>query len=291
MIRRIFIFGPGYVGLALARRMRARGVTVMATARSMEQRAALRDDGIRPVDPANPGEIAAALAEPDAILITAAPTEAGCPALAALAAPLARARRPQWIGYLSTTGVYGDRGGGWVNEWSALAPISEPGRRRMAAEDGWRSAGAAIGAPVHVFRLPGIYGPGRSAFDRLREGTARRIVRPGQVFSRIHRDDIVSALAASIARGGAGLTLNLCDDEAGPPQDVIAYAAGLMGIDPPPEVAFEEAQITGAGRRFFEESKRVSNARAKAALGWRPMYPTYREGLAAVLAADGETSR
>jgi len=139
---------------------------------------------------------------------------------------------------------------------------------------------------MHLFRLPGIYGPGRSAFDRFRDGTARRVVRPGQVFSRIHRDDIVSALAASAERGGAGMTFNLCDDEPCPPQDVIAYAAALLGMAPPPEVAYDEDALSAVSRRFYGESKRVSNARAKATLGWRPMYPTYREGLAAVWAEE-----
>ena len=285
MTQTLFVFGAGYVGAAFARTMAARGWDVAATGRSEAARSELEAVGLRPVDPADAHELSARVAQARAVLITAAPDEAGCPALAALA-PILRVehRPPAWIGYLSTTGVYGDRGGGWVREDSPLAPLSEPARRRVAAEAGWRDLGATIGAPVHLFRLPGIYGPGRSAFDRLRDGTARRLVRPGQVFSRIHRDDIVSALVASLARGGARTTLNLCDDEPCPPQDVITYAAALMGVAPPPEEAFEADAISPASRRFYGESKRVANARAKAMLGWRPMYPSYREGLEAVVA-------
>ena len=287
MTQSLFVFGAGYVGATFARAMAARGWRVSATARREPGRAGLAAAGLTPVDPAVPDALAQAVTDADAVLITAAPDEAGCPGLMALARRLQAAARPlDWIGYLSTTGVYGDRAGGWVTEESPLAPLSEPARRRVAAEAGWRRLGAETFAPVHLFRLPGIYGPGRSAFDRLRDGTARRVVRPGQVFSRIHRDDIGSALAASLARGGAGTTFNLCDDEPCPPQDVIAYAAGLLRVEPPPEEPFDANAISPASRRFYGESKRVSNARAKAALGWRPMYPSYREGLAAVMAAD-----
>jgi nucleoside-diphosphate-sugar epimerase len=286
--RSVFIFGAGFVGAAFAREMVARGWSVSATARSAAARAALEAGGIGSVDPTSPGAITAALAEASALLITAAPDETGCPALAALGPTLRQGGRPPvWIGYLSTTGVYGDRQGGWVTEDSPLAPLSEPARRRVAAEEDWRDLGPTIGAPVHIFRLPGIYGPGRSAFDRLRDGTARRIVRPGQVFSRIHRDDIVSALAASIERGGEGQVFNLCDDEPCPPQDVIACAATLLGVEPPPEVAYAAEAMSPASQRFYAESKRVSNARAKAVLGWRPAFVSYREGLAAILAAEG----
>jgi nucleoside-diphosphate-sugar epimerase len=286
--RSVFIFGAGFVGAAFARKMVARGWRVRASARSAAARAALDADGIGPIDPTSHGAISTALAEANAVLVTAAPDETGCPALAALGPALRQGGRPPtWIGYLSTTGVYGDRQGGWVTEDSPLAPLSEPARRRVAAEQAWRDLGAAIGAPVHLFRLPGIYGPGRSAFDRLRDGAARRIVRPGQVFSRIHRDDIVSALAASMARGSEGRAFNLCDDEPCPPQDVITCAATLLGVEPPPEVAYDAEAMSPASRRFYAESKRVSNARAKAALGWRPAFVTYREGLAAILAAEG----
>ena len=201
---------------------------------------------------------------------------------------LARARAfPDWIGYLSTTGVYGDRRGGWVFETSRLAAQSLEGARRVVAERDWLEVGRGMGLTVTVFRLPGIYGPGRSAVDRLRAGEARRIAVPGQLFSRIHVDDLAAGLAASIGRPRAGGIYNLCDDEPASNSEVIAYAAGLLGMDPPPEIPLAQAGLSPAAQRFYAESKRVSNARAKAELGWRPAYPSYREGLRAILAAGG----
>jgi len=194
---------------------------------------------------------------------------------------------PDWIGYLSTTGVYGDRRGGWVTEKSRLAAQSLEGARRVSAERDWLEVARGMGLTVSLFRLPGIYGPGRSALDRVRAGEARRIAAPGQVFSRIHADDLAAGLAASIARPRAGGIYNLCDDEPAANSEVIAYAAGLLGLPVPPEIPLAEAQLSAAAQRFYAESKRVSNARAKAELGWRPAYPTYREGLAAILAAGG----
>jgi nucleoside-diphosphate-sugar epimerase len=253
---KLFVFGHGFAGAALERRLAPEGWDVVGTTRSAP----------RAYDGA------------DAVLIAAPPTPEGCPGFAALAPALA-ADPPRWLGYLSTTGVYGDRGGGWVFEDSDLRAHSVEGARRAAAERDWLGLGAA------VFRLPGIYGPGRSAFDRLREGKAKRLVKPGHVFSRIHVDDLAAGLAASIARPNPGRAYNLCDDEPAPAEAVTAYAAGLLGMEPPPAEAFDEAGLSPMARRFWAESKRVSNARAKAELGWRPAYPTYREGLAAVLAA------
>ena len=194
---------------------------------------------------------------------------------------------PDWIGYLSTTGVYGDRRGGWVTEHSRLAAQSMEGARRVGAERDWLEVGRGMGLTVSVFRLPGIYGPGRSALDRVRAGRARRIAASGQVFSRIHVDDLAAGLAAAIARPKAGGAYNLCDDEPAPNSEVVAYAAGLLGLPVPPEVPLAEAGLSPMAQRFYAESKRVSNAMAKAELGWRPAYPTYREGLAAILAGGG----
>ena len=283
---RLFLFGPGYSAQALARRMQAQGWSVCGTARSTDSGARLRAMGIEPVDLANAEALSVELARSQAVLVSAPPGEQGCPALAALGSILRADARPDWIGYLSTTGVYGDRGGRWVREDSPLAPQSPQGRRRGEAETGWLDITRALALDLAIFRLPGIYGPGRSALDRLRDGSARRVVKPGQVFSRIHAEDLASALEASIGRPRADAIYNLCDDQPCPPQDVIAYAAALLGIEPPPETPYVEAEVSAASRRFFGESKRVSNALAKAELGWRPAFATYREGLAAILAAE-----
>lgn len=243
---------------------------------------------MRPVLLADPDALAATLADTQALLITAPPGAGGCPGLNAVVPALARARAfPDWTGYLSTTGVYGDRRGRWVFETSRLAAQSTEGARRVGAERDWLQVGRGMGLTVQVFRLPGIYGPGRSALDRLRAGEARRIAAPGQVFSRIHVDDLSAGLVASIARPRAGGIYNLCDDEPAPNSEVIAYAARLLGMNPPPEIPLAQAGLSPQALRFYAESKRVSNARAKAELGWRPAYPTYREGLRAVLAAEG----
>lgn len=278
---KLFVFGHGYTGQALAKRLECE---VVATARTSEQAKALDAAGVTAVDPTDRKALAVALADVTAILVTAPPGDHGCPGLSALVPALAVSKAfPDWIGYLSTTGVYGDREGRWVFETSPLSARSIEGARRARAERDWLEVGRGMGLTTQVFRLPGIYGPGRSPFERLRAGKARRIVKPGQVFSRIHVDDIAAGLAASIARPRAGGVYNLCDDEPAPPQDVIAYAAHLLGIEPPPEQPWDPADPS----RFYAENKRVSNARAKAELGWRPIYPTYREGLNAIAEAAG----
>lgn len=284
---RLFVYGYGFAGSALARRLRRDGWNVSATYRDEAIAERLRADGIDPVPAEDKDAVAERLAQTQAILVTPPPGPEGCPALQILVPALARAQAfPDWIGYLSTTGVYGDRGGGWVFEASRLAARSLEGARRVAAERDWLEVGRGMGLTVTVHRLPGIYGPGRSAFDRLREGRARRLAAPGQVFSRIHVDDLAAGLAASIARPRAGGIYNLCDDEPAPNSDVIAHAAALLGQEPPPEQALDLAAMPESARRFYAETKRVSNARAKAELGWAPAYPTYREGLAAILAAE-----
>ncbi|MBU1376841.1 MAG: SDR family NAD(P)-dependent oxidoreductase [Alphaproteobacteria bacterium] len=281
----LFLFGYGFSGRALARRMAAKGWAVTATFRDAAGAARIAADGHRGVSLDDRQAVTDALATTQALLITAPPGPQGCPGLNSLVGPLAEAGAfPDWTGYLSTTGVYGDRRGGWVTERSRLAAQSVEAARRVGAERDWWEVGRGMGLTVCTFRLPGIYGPGRSAFDRLREGRARRIVAEGQVFSRIHVDDLAAGLEASIARPRAGAAYNLCDDEPAPNSEVLAYAAGLLGIEPPPAIALADAELSPAAMRFYAESKRVSNALAKAELGWRPMYPTYREGLAAILA-------
>jgi hypothetical protein len=281
---RLFVFGYGFTARALARRLRPEGWEIAATFR--EDPGPLAAEGVLPVPASDGPAVLAAVAGASAILVTAPPGPDGCPGLGALAPALARGRAfPDWIGYLSTTGVYGDRAGRWVSERSPVAAQSVEAARRAGAERDWLDLGRGMGLTVAVFRLPGIYGPGRSAFDRLRDGAARRIARPGQVFSRIHADDLAAGLAASMARPRAGAVYNLCDDEPASNSDVVAWAAWLLGVEPPREVPLAEAGLPPAAQRFYAENKRVSNALAKAELGWRPAYPSYREGLAAVLEA------
>ena len=190
------------------------------------------------------------------------------------------------IVYLSTVGVYGDHGGAWIDEDTPLNATSERGRRRVAAEEAWARFGEARGITVQRHRLAGIYGPGRSAIDDLRDGTARRIIKEGQVFNRIHVEDIAGAALAGFEHPEEAGAFNVCDDEPCPPQDVVAHGAGLLGVEPPRAVPFAEAQLSEMGRSFYAENKRCSNRRLKERLGYRFRFPTYREGLAAIAAMD-----
>jgi hypothetical protein len=221
------------------------------------------------------------------ILVSVPPDEAGDPTLDCHGNDIAAIPGLGWLGYLSTTGVYGDRNGGWVDETAELRPTGRRGERRVAAEAGWRDLWRRRGLPVHIFRLAGIYGPGRSAFDTLRAGTAKRIDKPGQFFSRIHVDDIAGTLAASMAKPHPGAVYNVCDDEPAPPADVVAHAADLLGMPPPPLVPFASAELSPMARSFYDDNKRVSNARIKRELGYAFCYPNYRTGLAAILTAGG----
>ena len=250
----------------------------MGTVRSADKAAALQAAGIdaRVWD----GQGALEVPEGANLLVSVPPNEAGCPVKKATARLLPGSIT---MTYLSTTGVYGDLHGGWAFESSPVAPASARAKARLLAENQWRER---MGERLCVVRLPGIYGPGRSPFERLRAGTAQRVVKPGQVFSRVHVDDLASGLLALMQRPGASGVFHLCDDEPAPPQDVTAFAAGLLGLSPPSEVRIEDAGLSPMQLSFYSECKRASNARAKAALGWRPAYPTYREGLAAVLAAE-----
>ncbi len=285
---RLFVFGYGYSARALIQVLRPAGWTLAATVRTDAAADQARADGVDPVRPDDAAAVDAAVRDARAILVTAAPGADGCPGLPVLVPALARTTAfPDWIGYLSTTGVYGDRQGRWVFETSRLAAQSVEGARRVAAERDWQEVTRGMGLTLAVFRLPGIYGPGRSAFDRLRDGRSRRIKAPGHIFSRIHVDDLAGGLAASITRPRAGAIYNLCDDEPAANSEVVAHAAQLLGLPPPPEVELADARLPPEAMRFYAESKRVANARAKAELDWRPAFPTYREGLAAVLAAGG----
>jgi nucleoside-diphosphate-sugar epimerase len=232
-------------------------------------------------------EAATALAGTTHLLLSVPPDAAGDPVLRHHAADIA-ALDLAWAGYLSTTGVYGDRGGGWVDEEVALSPSGERGRRRVEAEAAWLDLWRRHGTPVHIFRLAGIYGPGRSALDQVRAGTARRIDKPGQVFSRIHVEDIAAVLEASMARPRPGAIYNLCDDDPAPPAEVILHACRLLGREPPPLVPFAEAEkeMSAMARSFWDDNRRVSNCRIKEELGVRLRYPDYKSGLAAILAAE-----
>ena len=285
-------FGHGYTAQALARRLLAKGWQVIGTSRSEAGAEAIRATGAEAVTwpPAKAGPL---LDLATHILVSAGP-EAGPgsgddPVLMHCAGALgARSDQFDWIGYLSTTGVYGDRGGGWVDETSACTPATERGEGRLAAEREWLAYWHETGLPVHIFRLAGIYGPGRGPLAKLRAGTARRIVKPGQVFSRIHVEDIATVLEASIERPHPGAIYNVCDDEAAPPEEVIAHAADLLGLPEPPLEPFDQAEMTPMARSFYAESKRVSNARIKSELGVELAYPTYLEGLAALLVEEME---
>lgn len=273
----LFCAGYGYSAAALARLLMPQGWRVIGVTRSEEKAEAIRATGVEPrIWPDAEG-----LGRADALLVSAGPDDGGDPTLRDMGAAM-RAALPGWVGYLSTTGVYGDRAGGWVDETTPPAPSTARGRARVAAEAEW----AAEDLPLHIFRLAGIYGPGRGPFAKIRRGTARRIVKQGQVFSRIHRDDIAAALAASIARPRPGAIYNLCDDEPAPPEDVIAHAAELLGAPVPPAIAFEDAELSPMARSFYAESKRVSNRLLREELGVDLAHPTYREGLAATLAEE-----
>lgn len=275
-MKTLLSIGHGYSALALARRLLPEGWRIIATTRSAAKAEMLRAEGVEPMVWTGG---ALPLSEATHLLTSVAPDGSGDPVLAAQRNEIAAARHLEWVGYLSTVGVYGDHGGGWVDEDTPLTPSTTRGVQRVAAETAW----AALGLPLHVFRLAGIYGPGRGPFEKVRDGTARLIVKPGQVFSRIHVEDIAQVLAASIARPNPGRVYNVCDDAPSPPEDVLAYAAELLGLPRPPEVPFDPASMTPMAASFYAENKRVRNDRIKAELGVTLRYPDYRAGLEAML--------
>jgi len=283
---RLFCFGLGFTGVALARRLLAAGWRVAGTTRDESRRRALAAAGIEAMlfERGHPlTDPDAALAGTTHLLLSVPPDSAG-DSVFDYYSTMAE-RRFAWVGYLSTTGVYGDHGGGVVCESTPPAPTGDRQRRRLAAERAWQGLHAAHGLPLHVFRLAGIYGPGRSALDAVRAGTARRVDLPGQVFSRIHVEDIVTTLLASIARPNPGATYNLCDDYSCPAHEVIAHACALLTVPAPPLVPLADADLGAMARSFYADNKRVSNERIRRELGVTLAYPSYREGLAAQLAA------
>lgn len=282
--KHLLSFGHGFSARALTPHLLQQGFKITATTRSEENIPPLQASGVNPV--IWPGaDLGETISQASHILISVAPGSAGDPVLNAFKEGIeARAHALEWVGYLSTTGVYGDAQGGWVDEESPLNPATKRGQLRVDAEAAWQSI---PDLPLHIFRLAGIYGPGRGPFAKVRAGTARRIIKEGQVFSRIHVEDIAQVLAASIAKPNSGAIYNLCDDDPAPPQDVIAFAAELLGLPLPPRVDFESADMTPMARSFYAESKRVSNARIKSELGVQLSYPDYRSGLTALLEKEG----
>lgn len=279
---RLVIVGYGYSSRAIHQALHNGFESLTVTTRTAEKAEQLRADGLDAVvfDGTAPSDgLASALASATHLIMSAAPGDVGDPLLAQH--EIAVARDLQWVGYLSTVGVYGNHDGAWIDETTLADPQSKRSKLRVAAEKAWLHRQAKIGFALGVFRLAGIYGQGRSALDKVRDGTARRIIKPGQVFNRIHVDDIGRVVASGAAQGVGGI-FNVTDDEPCPPQDVIAHASSLVGVEPPPEIAFEDADLSPMGRSFYGENKRVSNAKIKQAFG--PMlYPTYREGLAGLL--------
>lgn len=292
---KLLIFGMGFTGKALAKAALRQGLQVAGTVRRREKLGTLADDpalaGLEllswPFSSAN-----TALAGVTHLVATAPPAEPPAsapmpgfcdPMLAGCSKQLGERAGTLWTGYLSTTGVYGDHGGAWVDEETPTAPSSPRSARRLESEREWQQSGLG----THIFRLPGIYGPGRSVLDQLRHGTARRIVKPGHVFSRIHVEDIAAAVLAAMARPLPGRLYNIADNEPAPNADVIAFGAGLLGMTPPPEIAFDEAVLSEMALSFWQDNRRVANTRARNELGWQPAYPTFREGLGAIVAAGG----
>jgi len=281
--------GLGYSAKALAQRLCARGWLIIGTSRSAEGARAIDAmgyDGVAFDGTAPSPALARAMSGATHLLVSASPGPDGDPLLTHHADDL-RAAPLQWAGYLSTIGVYGNHDGKWVDEETPAAPSSQRGKARVEAERAWAELGENAGVPTGIFRLSGIYGPGRGPLEKLRSGQARAVIKPGQVFNRIHVEDIATALEAAISRAGerpGPRVYNVTDDEPAPPQDVLDFAADLIGVPRPPRVPFAEADMSPMARSFYSDNKRTANSRMKAELGVKLAYPTYREGLRALAA-------
>ncbi len=274
----LFCFGLGYTGVALARALIGEGWDVRASEREEAPHAAFATEGVQ----AYPFEaVGDGLKDVTHLLVTAPPMAGrGDPVLARYRNDIVSlAPNLTWVGYLSTTGVYGNRDGGWVDETSSLRPTSERATLRVAAEAAWRDIHETVGLPLNIFRLAGIYGPLRNALETVKAGRARRIIKPGQLFSRIHLDDLVAVLKASMAAPRPSAIYNICDNQAAPPQDVIEYACNLLGVALPPEEDFAAADLSPMARSFYADNKRVANRRIREELGIKLAYPNYRVGL------------
>jgi hypothetical protein len=271
--RTLFCFGFGYSAQHLAALLAPQGWTVLGTHRSAHKTSDILFDGLSPIP-----HFQERFAGITALLLSIPPDRNGCPVLRHHRQDLAKLSSLQWIGYLSTTGVYGDWGGAWVDENSPLRPASPRTKARVDAEQAW----LATGLPVHVFRLAGIYGHGRNVLEEVRAGEARRLYKEGQVFSRIHVEDIAQTLATSLAKPSPGQIYNVCDHLPAAPGDPVAYACELLGVPTPPLIPWSEANLSPMGVSFYQECKRVSNRKLREELGVTLRYPTYREGLKAL---------
>ena len=284
-MNQLLIFGLGYSASAVGLLLREKGWQVRGTVRTPAKLETAKAQGFAPLLFSDAAGIGEALRRATHCLVSVPPRETGDPVLAAYDPALRGAPELRWLGYLSTIGVYGDLGGGWADEETPAQPDTPRGQARLEAEAAWAAFARERSLPLDIFRLAGIYGPGRSPIDRIQAGDAKRIVKPGQVFNRIHLDDIAQTVAAAISqhRAGAGTRLfNVTDDEPAPPQDVILHAAGLLGLPPPPETPFEAADLSPMARSFYTGNKRMRNDKIKRELGVVLKYPTYREGLRAL---------
>lgn len=286
----LFCFGLGYTTTTLAEDRLKAGWTVAGTRRTAARCSQCADSGLAcfPYDGGAPDpDMLSALVQSSHIVISLPPDPDGDPIARKFGPVIARAKRLRWLGYLSSTGVYGNHDGAWVDETTPPRPSDGRGRRRCLAEAQWRALMDADGVPIHIFRIAGIYGPGRSAFDQIAAGSARRVIKPGHAFSRIHRDDIVAALVASMGRPAPGLVVNLADDEPAESAAVVEEACRLIDAPPPPAIPFAEAEaeMSDMARSFWADNRRIANRRLHALLGKPLIHPSYREGLRAILGA------
>ena len=283
MKNQLLSFGHGYSAQALSKLLLTMGWKITGTTRDPAKLDMLRNTGVTPVL-WHSSDVKSALTEATAILISTSPGESGDPVFLTYGADIAKiAPRLNWFGYLSTSGVYGDFKGDWVDENTPVSPTTQRGKMRLLAEQQWKSI---ADLPLHIFRLAGIYGPDRGPFAKVRAGTAQRVNKPGQVFSRIHVDDITQTLSASILSPNPAGIYNLCDDDPAPPQDVIGYAAELLGLPMPPLISFEKADLSPMARSFYAENKRIRNDRIKKDLGVSLKYPSYKQGLKNLLETE-----
>jgi len=279
-INSLFCFGLGFAAQALAKRMHTHGWNISGSCRAMDKEDSLKDLSVLPFDGIHATEeIRNALSKATHLLVSIPPQPSGDVVLQKFSLQIAECKNLEWIGYISSTGVYGDTQGEWVDESSPLQPVTELNKRRVEAENGWLDMVRENGCPVMVFRCVAIYGPGRNLLISVKQGRARRIEKPGLVFSRIHVEDLAQTLEASIKNPRPGEIYNVSDDEPSPPSEAVEYACKLLNITPPPLIPFESADLSEIARGFYLTCKRVGNKKIKEELGVKLQYPDYRSGL------------